>query len=128
ALASMEDGLTGLDEIAIEGAAEQGKPAIIAALSKQTPDRIRVIAEAMRAGLTDAEIGTVTAWDPWFLARIREIVEAEHAIRASGLPGDEAGLRRLKMVGFTDGRLARLTGTPEAEIRRARHRAGVTPV
>ncbi|MRX49015.1 carbamoyl-phosphate synthase large subunit [Paracoccus sp. S-4012] len=127
ALASMENGLTGLDEIAIEGAAEQGKPAIIAALSRQTPDRIRVIAEAMRAGLDDAEIGAVTSWDPWFLARIREIVNAEAAIR-EGLPADAPGLRRLKMLGFSDARLARLTGNPEADIRRARHRAGVTPV
>ncbi|HMM08503.1 MAG TPA: carbamoyl-phosphate synthase large subunit, partial [Paracoccus solventivorans] len=44
ALCSMESGLTGLDEIEIEGAAEQGKPAYIKALSRQTPDRLRVIA------------------------------------------------------------------------------------
>jgi len=127
ALASMENGLTGLDEIAIDGA-EQGKPALVAALSRQTPDRIRVIAEAMRAGLTDDEIAAVTAWDPWFLARIREIVEAEHAIRDAGLPQDETGLRRLKMLGFTDARLARLTGGEEAGVRRTRQQAGVLPV
>src|SRR5690554_565646 len=77
ALCSMESGLTGLDEIEIEGAAEQGKPAYIKALSRQTPDRLRVIAQAMRDGLTDEDIQRVTSFDPWFLARIREIVEAE---------------------------------------------------
>ena len=78
ALASMENGLTGLDDIAIEGAAEQGRPAVIAALSRQTPDRIRIIAEAMRFGLGDDDIQRVTSFDPWFLSRIREIVDAEH--------------------------------------------------
>ncbi|RJK97340.1 carbamoyl-phosphate synthase large subunit [Paracoccus aestuarii] len=128
ALASMENGLTGLDEIAIEGAADQGKPAVIAALSRPTPDRIRVIAEAMRFGLTDDEINRVTRFDPWFLARIREIVDAEHQIRENGLPTDEDGLRRVKMMGFTDARLAHLTKRDEGEIRRARRALDIRPV
>lgn len=128
ALASMENGLTGLDEIAIEGAADQGKPAVIAALSKATPDRIRVIAEAMRFGLSDEEIHRVTRFDPWFLARIREIVDAEHQIRESGLPQDADGLRRVKMMGFTDARLAHLTRREEGDIRRARRALDIRPV
>ena len=128
ALASMENGLTGLDEIAIEGAAEEGRPAFIKALSRQTPDRIRVIAESMRAGLSDDEIQRVTSFDPWFLARIREIVDAEAEIRHGGLPSDAAGLSRVKMMGFTDARLAHLTGQTETAIRRARRGAGVLPV
>lgn len=128
ALASMENGLSGLDEIAIEGAAEEGRPAFIKALSRATPDRIRVIAESMRAGLSDDEINAVTSFDPWFLARIREIVDAEHEIRHHGLPSDAAGLRRIKMMGFTDARLAHLTGHPEAEVRRARCALDILPV
>ncbi|TRW99561.1 carbamoyl-phosphate synthase large subunit [Paracoccus sp. M683] len=128
ALTSMENGLTGLDEITIEGAADQGKPAVIAALSKQTPDRIRVIAEAMRFGLTDDEIQRVTSFDPWFLSRIREIVDAENIVRQSGLPTDAKGLRHLKMMGFTDARLANLTDRDEADIRRARQALDIRPV
>ncbi|MBK4214402.1 carbamoyl-phosphate synthase large subunit [Paracoccus caeni] len=128
ALASMENGLTGLDEIAIEGVADQGKPAVIAALSKQTPDRIRVIAEAMRFGLSNDEIQRVTSFDPWFLARIREIVDAEARVRETGLPTDEDGLRALKMMGFSDARLAILTGRDEADIRRARQALDIRPV
>ncbi|WP_299844803.1 carbamoyl-phosphate synthase large subunit [uncultured Paracoccus sp.] len=128
ALTSMENGLTGLDEIAIEGAADQGKPAVIAALSKQTPDRLRVIAEAMRFGLTDDEIHRVTSFDPWFLSRIREIVDAENGVRADGLPQDAKGLRALKMMGFTDARLATLTGRDESDIRRARAALEIRPV
>ncbi|WP_324755099.1 carbamoyl-phosphate synthase large subunit [Roseovarius sp. Pro17] len=126
ALASLETGLTGFDEIAIEGAPD--KDAVTRALAKQTPDRIRVIAQAMRHGLSDDDIHVVTMFDPWFLARIREIVDAEEAVRASGLPGDEAGLRRLKMMGFTDARLATLTGTDEAAVRATRRGVGVTAV
>ncbi|WP_234854258.1 carbamoyl-phosphate synthase large subunit [Paracoccus everestensis] len=128
ALASMETGLTGLDEIAIEGAADQGKPAVIAALSKATPDRIRVIAEAMRFGLGDDEIGRITSFDPWFLARIREIVDAEHKLRHNGLPADAEGLRAVKMMGFTDARLASLTKRDEHDIRRIRRKLDVVPV
>ncbi|MEZ5685155.1 MAG: carbamoyl-phosphate synthase large subunit [Paracoccaceae bacterium] len=126
ALASMETGLTGFDEIEIEGAPD--KAAIVKALSKQTPDRLRTIAQAMRHGLSDDEIIAATAFDPWFLARIREIVEAEAELRKHGLPMTESGLRKLKMLGFTDARLAKLTGRDEAQVRRARRNLGVTAV
>ncbi|MGI9391671.1 MAG: carbamoyl-phosphate synthase large subunit, partial [Boseongicola sp.] len=78
ALASMETGLTGFDEIDIPGAPDNA--ALTAALSQQTPDRLRVIAQAMRHGLSDDDIHAVTAFDPWFLARIREIIDAEEQI------------------------------------------------
>ena len=126
ALASMETGLTGFDEIAIPGAPE--KSAITAALSKATPDRLRTIAQAMRDGLTNDEIQAITAFDPWFLARIREIVEAEEQVRKEGLPLTEQGLRALKMLGFTDARLAKLTGRTEDNVRRARINLGVNAV
>ncbi len=126
ALASLETGLTGFDEIAIPGAPE--KTAIVAALAKATPDRLRTIAQAMRHGLTNDDIYAVTKYDPWFLARIREIIEAEADIRKSGLPVIEADLRKLKMMGFTDARLAKLTGRDEGQVRRARERLGVIAV
>jgi carbamoyl-phosphate synthase large subunit len=126
ALASMETGLTGFDEIEIDGAPE--KAAVMKALSEKSPDRIRVIAQAMRHELTDDEIKAVTDFDPWFLARIREIVEAEEDVRKNGLPVTQEGLRALKMMGFTDARLATLTGRDEDNVRRARINLGVTAV
>jgi len=126
ALASMETGLTGFDEIEIPGAPDTA--AVIKAISVQTPDRLRLIAQAMRHGLSDDDIVAATSFDPWFLARIREIVDAEAQIRKSGLPLDEKGLRALKMMGFTDARLAKLTGRDEAQVRRARRNLGVTAV
>jgi carbamoyl-phosphate synthase large subunit len=131
ALASLETGLTGFDEIAIPGIGSGGAPdraAITSALSKATPDRLRTIAQAMRHGLSDADIHAITAFDPWFLARIREIVETEAEIRRNGLPVTAEGLRRLKMMGFTDARLAKLTGRDEAQVRRARRNLGVKAV
>ena len=126
ALASMESGLTGFDEVEIEGAPE--KSAIIAAISKQTPDRMRTIAQAMRHGMSNDEIHAVTMFDPWFLERIREIVEAEQRVIDNGLPTNAAGLRELKMLGFTDARLAKLTGFKESDVRRARRNLGVNAV
>ena len=126
ALASMESGLTGFDEIDIPGAPEQA--ALIKAISKQTPDRMRTIAQAMRHGMSDVDIHGVTMFDPWFLARIREIVEAEEAVRDNGLPLTETGMRQLKMMGFTDARLATLTGRDEDNVRRARLNLGVKAV
>ena len=126
ALASMETGLTGFDEIDIPGAPD--KAAIIKALSVATPNRMRTIAQAMRHGLSDDEINAVTRFDPWFLARIREIIDAEATVRREGLPVVVDGIRKLKMMGFTDARLAHLTGRDEGQIRRARERLGVVAV
>ncbi|MFZ7091784.1 carbamoyl-phosphate synthase large subunit [Primorskyibacter sp. 2E233] len=126
ALASMESGLTGFDEVEIPGAPD--KAAVIKAIGEQTPDRMRTIAQAMRHGLSDEEIHGVTMFDPWFLARIREIVETEAKIKADGLPSDEAGVRDLKMMGFTDARLAKLTGFSEKDVRKRRQALGVNAV
>jgi carbamoyl-phosphate synthase large subunit len=123
ALASMESGLTGFDEVEIPGAPD--KAAVVKAISMTTPDRMRTIAQAMRHGLTDDEIHGVTMFDPWFLARIREIVETEEDVRKHGLPVTEEGIRHLKIMGFTDARLGYLTGRSEDNVRRARRNLGV---
>ncbi|MEM7317424.1 MAG: carbamoyl-phosphate synthase large subunit, partial [Pseudomonadota bacterium] len=134
ALASMESGLTGFDELEIPGLTvgpwdiAQDKAAVIKAISQQTPDRLRTIAQAMRHGLSDDEIFVVTKFDPWFLARIREIVEAERTVRKDGLPVTENALRALKMLGFTDARLGTLVGRSEDNVRRARQNLGVNAV
>ena len=86
-LASMETGLTGFDDIDIPGAPEPA--AITKALTKQTPDRVRVIAQAMRYGVSDDDIYNVTKFDSCFLARSREIVDMEAPIIANGLPVTE---------------------------------------
>ncbi|QDL93486.1 carbamoyl-phosphate synthase large subunit [Paroceanicella profunda] len=126
ALASMETGLSGFDEVIIPG--DDRRAAMISALTRATPDRMRIIAQAMREGLSDDDIHATTSYDPWFLARIREIVEEEARIRETGLPTEAAGMRALKMMGFTDARLGMLTGMEEDAVRHARHALDVVAV
>jgi carbamoyl-phosphate synthase large subunit len=132
ALRSMETGLDGFNEVAIpgvEGAApDDQKAAIRAALTRPTPDRLLVIAQACRHGLSTAEIRAACHYDSWFLERIREIVAVEERVRRDGLPSDAAGLLPLKQMGFADTRLARLAGLVPADVTAARHRLGVRPV
>jgi carbamoyl-phosphate synthase large subunit len=156
ALRGLETGLIGLDGVReLYGAP---KADIEAALAVPGPDRLLVAAQALREGLSVAEIHAITKYDPWFLERISEIVEAEEAICRDGLPGDPEGLRALKAMGFSDRRLAELNlksanvrgdgvktrarshgllhdavkamigATTEEEVRRLRHRLGVRPV
>ncbi len=131
-LRSMETGLTGLDEIDIPGAVDVDgrvvRDVIRAAIARTSPDRIRVIAQAFRMGLSEEEIRTICQFDPWFLREIREIVETEDFIRRHGLPGDAPGLLRLKKMGFSDERLAVLGGKKAFEIKNWRETLDVHPV
>ncbi|MDZ5454524.1 carbamoyl-phosphate synthase large subunit [Labrys sp. ZIDIC5] len=129
ALRSLETGLNGLDEIEIDGLGQgDDKNAIRAALGKPTPDRLLNIAQAMRLGLSDAEIHGVCKVDPWFLAQIRGIVETEQKVREIGLPRTPGALRSLKAMGFADRRLDALAGVPEGTVKNLRTELAVHPV
>jgi carbamoyl-phosphate synthase large subunit len=129
ALRSLETGLTGLDEIAIAGLGQgDDKNAIRAALGTPSPDGLLKVAQAMRLGMSDAEIHAACRIDAWFLAEIRGIVDMEAQIRDKGLPASAAGLRRLKAMGFSDARLGRLTGLSADEVAARRRTLGVRPV
>ncbi|MFL6842936.1 MAG: carbamoyl-phosphate synthase large subunit [Sphingomicrobium sp.] len=156
ALRGLEIGLTGLDRMR---ELENVEPARIESLlARPTPDRLLVAAEALRQGFTVERINAIAHFDPWFLERLQEIVEAEEQVRAQGLPGDAREMRRLKAMGFSDARLAQLAlrsagveremselaaagggvvhsairgmtgGVTEAEAREHRLRLGVRPV
>ena len=127
ALRALETGLEGLDEIEIEGLTDPGRPrdAVLAALARPTPDRLRVIAQAFRLGFNVQEIQRVCQYDPWFLEQIGNLVAAEALIRQRGLPDEPEALLELKALGFSDARLARLTGRSEADVRAHRYARGV---
>ena len=127
ALRSMETGLTGFNEVLI-GDGNPDPLTVRAALSKPTPDRLLVIAQAFRHGLSVAEVQAACKYDPWFLEQIQAIVAAEAEVRAKGLPTEARGWLRLKQTGFSDARLAELAGTSESEVAAARRALGVTPV
>src|SRR6185295_15788056 len=124
-----ETGLTGLDEITIEGL-DQGddKNVIRAALGTPTPDRLLIVAQAMRLGFSDADIFAACKIDPWFLAQIRGIVETEAQIRTKGLPATVGAFRRLKAMGFSDARLAKLTAQTTDDVTARRRGLNVRPV
>ncbi|PZQ82881.1 MAG: carbamoyl phosphate synthase large subunit [Ancylobacter novellus] len=129
ALRSLETGLTGLDEIEIEGLGQgDDKNAIRAAIGTPTPDRLLKVAQAMRLGLDNESIHAGCKIDPWFLDQIREIVDMEVKVRAHGLPNTPGAFRRLKAMGFSDSRLAGLARLHEAEVSAQRRGLGVRPV
>src|SRR6201997_116284 len=128
ALRSMETGLSGFDEVAIEGVGSAGKEAVKAALARPSPDRLLLIAQAYRHGLTTAEIHAVCRFEPWFLDRIREIVEIERRVRRDGLPHDRTKFLQLKQMGFSDARLGKLAGLDEGAVRARRRRLELHPV
>ena len=130
ALRSLETGLDGLDEIAIEGADDpaQLKAVLIPALKRALPERIRIIAQAFRAGLAFEDIQRASMYEGWFLRQIEELVEAESAVRNRGLPDDPKDLLRLKSMGFSDARLAKLAGVSEMAAGAHRQKLDVHPV
>ena len=129
ALRSLETGLSGLDEIEIEGYGKGDDMNVLrAALGTPTPDRLLVVGQALRFGLGPEEIHEACKIDPWFIARIAEIVALENKVREFGLPKDAENLRMLKFAGFSDARLATLAKSEESDVRAARHALGVRPV
>ncbi len=129
ALRGLESGLNGLDEVVFDGLGQDDDRTVIrAALGKPTPDRILKIAQAMRMGFDHAEIHASCKVDPWFLARMQEIIDLEARVKAHGLPTAAEHWRLLKSNGFADARLAKLSGKSEAEVRKLRLAAGVRPV
>ena len=128
ALRSMETGLSGLDEILISGIDEDKVDTLRKALGQPAPDRLLIVAQSLRHGLSEAEIARITRIDPWFVAQIADLIEAEQDLSIHGLPQQSQNLRVLKAQGFSDQRLATLTGQKSAEVTAARHALDVHPV
>ncbi len=129
ALRSLETGLTGLDPVEIEGLGlgdDMNK--IRAALGTPTPDRLLVVAQALRLGMAPEVIHQACKIDPWFIARLGEIVALENRVKAHGLPDDPSNMRLLKASGFSDAQLAVLAARSEADVRALRHSLDVRPV
>ena len=129
ALRSLESGLSGLDEIMIASEdLEQRKKIISEKIKIAAPNRLLLIAQAMREGLSLEQINKITSYDPWFLEQIKNIIDAESEVKKHGLPKDSKGLLALKRMGFSDKRLAKLTSLTENDVRKVRHDAKVEPV
>ena len=129
ALRSLETGLTGLDEIEIDGIGQgDDKNAIRAALGKPTPDRLLKVAQALRHGFSIEEINEACHFDPWFISQIKTLVDTEEKVRRHGLPTTEKAFRRLKAQGFSDARLGTLSKLTPEQVQARRRSLGVRPV
>ncbi|WP_428425253.1 carbamoyl-phosphate synthase large subunit [Methylibium sp.] len=123
ALRGLETGIDGLSERSTD------REEIVQEIGEAGPERILYVADAFRIGMSRDEIFEETAIDPWFLAQIEQLVQAEQALKGrilAGLSKDE--MRFLKRKGFSDKRIAKLLGTNQHEVRATRHAQGVRPV
>ena len=134
ALRALETGLTGLNEIKIPNSHFSEKntaydlESVSAALGHPTPERILVIAQAIRLGVELKEIQRLTHYDPWFLEQLECLIEVENKIRSSGLPKDHDRLLFIKQMGFSDARLGELSNQSESQVTTLRNALGVKPV
>lgn len=123
ALRGLETGIDGLSERSTD------REEIVQEIGEPGPERILFLADAFRVGMSLQEVFDETAVDPWFLAQIEQIVQIEASIKGRTLESlSTAELRLLKQKGFSDKRLAKLLGTNQHEVRKARHAQGVRPV
>ena len=116
AIRSLEQGRDGLVAAEDEGAGLSDDELLVAA-DHPTPDRIFMVAAALRRGLGVAAVHAATLIDPWFLSQIELITEAAEEIRGAALDGlSRSDLRRLKRLGFSDPQLADLLSCTEVEV------------
>ncbi|MFM7973343.1 MAG: carbamoyl phosphate synthase large subunit, partial [Betaproteobacteria bacterium] len=123
ALRGLETGIDGLSE------RSQDRDEIIEEIGEPGPERILFVGDAFRIGMTLDDVFEETKIDPWFLAQIEDLIKTEAQVKGrtlQSLSADE--LRHLKKKGFSDKRLARLLGTDQHAVRKARHGLGVRPV
>jgi carbamoyl-phosphate synthase large subunit len=140
ALVSMEIGLTGFDEILEDSTVEELRQA----LGTPVPNRILLVAQGFRKGLTVEEIYKITKIDTWFLEQIQHVVNVEewlkdgYGVAGSGYREEDRNPKpetltpsewlTIKQLGFSDARLAKLLAIPETAVTALRHKAGVNPV
>ena len=130
ALRSLEIGLTGLNPVAMPEVGDGGNMQDVIAgwLGERVPERLRRIVTAFAHGYSIEDVAAYTHWDRWFLRQIAELVELEQNLASQGLPDDPAVLMALKSKGFSDARLAEVTGLSAEEIQSRRHAANIRPV
>ena len=129
ALRSLEGNLSGLEEvkILIEDD-EQRRKVIRQKLKIASPNRILLIAQALREGISAQEINEICSYDPWFIEQIESAIIVENKIKKDGLPNNYEDFLNLKRMGFSDKRLAKLSGITEKEAREIRRGLNIHPI
>ena len=129
ALRGLEIGITGLNEVFGVAQTEADRDRLRHELRMPGADRLRHVADAMRSGFSFEDVASVTGIDPWFLAQISDLIEAESELRGKNLTAlTRITTRQLKRKGFSDARIAELLKVTEDAIRRRRLELGIRPV
>jgi carbamoyl-phosphate synthase large subunit len=123
AIRSLETGRAGFDLSFAAGGDDL--ESIERSIAVPTPERLFQVARGFQLGLSLERAHELTRIDPWFLHHVHSIAMAE---RELARPLDQIDLRRFKRMGFSDRRIAALSGVTETDVRTARHAAGVRPV
>src|SRR5208283_5203555 len=126
ALRSLETGSHGLESGLSKPPGAQAAAQICAQLASPSSHRLYHLADALRLGITRAEVYQLSKIDPWFIDAVAELVAEEK--RVAREPLGAAYFREFKPMGFSDRRIAELRGIDEAAVASARRQAGVIPV
>src|SRR5205823_12363537 len=107
---ALQKGLRSL-EIGVAGLESRNTPAekLVEMLRTPTPERVFVVGDALRAGMSVDEVYELSEIDPWFLREMRKIIDMER--------NPDTPLRDLKRNGFSDAQIAHLRGVSEGTIR-----------
>ncbi|MGO1000972.1 carbamoyl-phosphate synthase large subunit [Lysobacter sp. CA196] len=129
ALRGLETGKVGLDPTGLDLGNEVDLTKLRRELKEPGPERMFHIGDAFRAGMSVEEVHALSFVDPWFLDQIEELIASEREIADGGLGAlDKTRMRAIKRMGFSDARIAQLTGTDETAMRTLRRAIGVRPV
>jgi carbamoyl-phosphate synthase large subunit len=104
----------------------QNTEALEQALLHPNDEIIFTIVRAIRAGMTIDRINQLSAIDPWFLIKIKNIVDMEEKLRNSNLDLDL--IKKAKKIGFSDRQIGRCLGLDEFKCREIRQKFGIKPV
>jgi len=122
-LISLEIGYKGLDSLDELSDKELKKK-----LGQNLPDKLIIIAEALRRKINIKNIYKLTNIDPWFLEQISELVDEEKKLKKYGTPKTFTELSYIKSIGFSDDKIAELTKTTVNEVKKQREQLRVFPV
>ena len=126
ALRSLEIGSHGLESGLPEPSNAHTLAQIRAQVAMPSSHRLYHLADALRLGITRAEVYELSKIDPWFIDAVAELVAEEK--RVAREPLGQAYFREFKPMGFSDRRIAELRGIDESAVASARRDAGVMPV
>ncbi|MDF1724843.1 MAG: carbamoyl-phosphate synthase large subunit, partial [Alcanivorax sp.] len=128
ALRGLETESVGFDP-SVDPSAPDAREQVAQLLATPGPERIWIVGDAFRVGMTVDDVFNITKIDRWYLVQIEDLVRAEQQLAATTFSDlNRDSLYALKRKGFSDARLAQLLGVKEADVRGKREELGVQPI